>query len=223
MKNELNNCNAFTLAEVLITLGIIGVVVAITLPTLNTRIRNQELETEFKKAQSTLAQLNDYLVLDNGEFDESTFNRTRSFKATFEKRLKGTSCTQFAGMNCIDMSLNMSHYKTMTGNSAYERWFDDGQFTTSDGMLYMLNNSADIPLTVSVDINGQNKKPNRWGQDLFTFQFVKGKIIPMGDESSEYPYETNPDKCNLASDDMLNGISCATRAVSEKDYFKNLR
>ena len=37
---------AFTLAEVLITIGIIGVVAAITLPTVLTNVRNKELETE---------------------------------------------------------------------------------------------------------------------------------------------------------------------------------
>ena len=39
---------AFTLAEVLITLGIIGVVAAITLPTLTTKIKHKELETKFQ-------------------------------------------------------------------------------------------------------------------------------------------------------------------------------
>ena len=40
---------AFTLAEVLITLGIIGVVVAMTLPALINKTRNKELHTAFLK------------------------------------------------------------------------------------------------------------------------------------------------------------------------------
>ena len=40
--------NAFTLAEVLITLGIIGVVAAITIPGLATKIQRRQLETQVK-------------------------------------------------------------------------------------------------------------------------------------------------------------------------------
>ena len=45
---------AFTLAEVLITLGIIGVVSALTLPTLINDFRARSLETSFKKADAIL-------------------------------------------------------------------------------------------------------------------------------------------------------------------------
>lgn len=47
--------NAFTLAEVLITLAIIGVIAAMTIPTLLTSTRGKEYETGAKKAMSTLA------------------------------------------------------------------------------------------------------------------------------------------------------------------------
>ena len=45
----------FTLAEVLITLGIIGIVAALTLPVLNTKIRNKQLESSFKAAYSLVS------------------------------------------------------------------------------------------------------------------------------------------------------------------------
>ena len=44
---------AFTLAEVLITLGIIGVVAALTLPTVINNVHHKELETALKKQYST--------------------------------------------------------------------------------------------------------------------------------------------------------------------------
>lgn len=47
---------AFTLAEVLITLGIIGVVAAITIPGLITSYRAIVLESQFKEQYSRLAQ-----------------------------------------------------------------------------------------------------------------------------------------------------------------------
>lgn len=48
---------AFTLAEVLITLGIIGVVAALTMPSLINRTRNKELHTAFLKTYSELNQV----------------------------------------------------------------------------------------------------------------------------------------------------------------------
>lgn len=47
---------AFTLAEVLITLGIIGVVAAMTLPTLISNVNGVRNRTQFKKSLSTLNQ-----------------------------------------------------------------------------------------------------------------------------------------------------------------------
>lgn len=56
MRGYKNRNNGFTLAEVLITLGIIGVVVAMTIPTLISKYKHKEYETRFKKAYSMLAQ-----------------------------------------------------------------------------------------------------------------------------------------------------------------------
>ena len=53
----LSRLTAFTLAEVLITLGIIGVVAAMTLPTLINNAQNKQLEVAFKKSYSALSQI----------------------------------------------------------------------------------------------------------------------------------------------------------------------
>ncbi|MBQ8458562.1 type II secretion system protein, partial [bacterium] len=52
----MKNKKAFTLAEVLITLGVIGVVAAMTIPTLMTNIRAAQYRNKFKKTVSTLSQ-----------------------------------------------------------------------------------------------------------------------------------------------------------------------
>lgn len=46
---------AFTLAEVLITLGIIGIVAAMTMPALINKTQDKVLETQRKKAENSLA------------------------------------------------------------------------------------------------------------------------------------------------------------------------
>ncbi|MBQ8458975.1 type II secretion system protein [bacterium] len=53
---ELKKNDGFTLAEVLITLGIIGVVAAMTIPTLIANVQGQRVRSQFKKTLSTLNQ-----------------------------------------------------------------------------------------------------------------------------------------------------------------------
>ena len=75
----------FTLAEVLVTLGIIGVVAAVTMPTLMTKHRNKVYEGQFKVAHSLIAQAVDQLAQD--KFDVNTYycgaNRIDAKQNTF--------------------------------------------------------------------------------------------------------------------------------------------
>ena len=56
MRFFINDKKAFTLAEVLITLGIIGVVAAMTIPVLIANTRSSQYRSRFKKTVSTLSQ-----------------------------------------------------------------------------------------------------------------------------------------------------------------------
>lgn len=60
---------AFTLAEVLITLGIIGVVAALTIPTLMQKADEQATVSALKKTYSTLTQAYNLAVNDNSSPD----------------------------------------------------------------------------------------------------------------------------------------------------------
>jgi len=55
-KNDWQNKKGFTLAEVLITLVIIGVVVAMTIPNVINNSKKQEYSAKFKKFYSTMKQ-----------------------------------------------------------------------------------------------------------------------------------------------------------------------
>ena len=52
-----NKIKAFTLAETLIVIGMIGLIAAMTLPAVINNARNKELESRFKKSYSLLAQM----------------------------------------------------------------------------------------------------------------------------------------------------------------------
>ena len=65
---------AFTLAEVLITLGIIGVVAALTMPSLIEHHQKQVVETKLKSFYSIMNQAIQIAAIDEGGLDE--FNTT---------------------------------------------------------------------------------------------------------------------------------------------------
>lgn len=70
----MNKKRAFTLAEVLITLGIIGVVAALTMPSLIEHHQKQVVETKLKSFYSIMNQAIQIASIDEGGLDE--FNTT---------------------------------------------------------------------------------------------------------------------------------------------------
>lgn len=230
---------AFTLAEVLITLGIIGVVAAMTLPTLVQNNRNRELQTGLKKGYSTIAQALDMYQAQTGERlkpgDMANWEEMRDgFILKYFKVIKDCGRGYLNG-SCVlnngwGLEGNSENYKTFTGKTLNLHYFDDGQYILPDGALMLLEYSistgtGDLAVSdfyISIDVNGFNKKPNKLGHDLFTFQIDRnGKLLPMGAKGSKY-YNPNNGYCNPNSSNNINGIGCTNQALSNKDYFKRL-
>ena len=75
---------AFTLAEVLITLGIIGVVAALTLPNLITQYQKNATVQGLKVAYSLLSQAVQKSISENGEIDNWDYTlNTNAFNETY--------------------------------------------------------------------------------------------------------------------------------------------
>lgn len=229
----------FTLAEVLITLGIIGVVAAMTLPALVNQTKGKELETALKKAYSILQQ-----SLQQMQYDTGMIPNHANFGSEQGTTTAGTAGGTFIDYfrpyflshgncktrACLEQSytdeegnvkLETQKYKNYTNTANLSTGFlDDGQMILSDGMLILIENyTSDIMITV--DVNGLNQKPNRWGHDLFTFQIEEssGKLLPMGAPKTRYKANAY---CSATSTSQTNGIGCTYKALTEKDYFKNL-
>ena len=62
-----HKCTAFTLAEVLITLGIIGIVAALTIPVLYSKYQQKVTETRFERVYSDLTKAFNAGAIENGE------------------------------------------------------------------------------------------------------------------------------------------------------------
>ncbi len=228
---------AFTLAEVLITLGIIGIVAAMTLPTVINNSRNKQLEAGLKRSYSVISQALDMYQSETGEKITSENIGLHNLKPILMKYLKtaqdcGWGAT-LASKSCIPSKFYLPEEdKTRTDLRTYKTYngkaeilmasFDDGQFVLNDGSLVLLENPGGSTLFISVDVNGYNKNPNRLGQDLFMFQInKKGVLLPMGVSGTAY-YSATDAYCSPTSTDRMNGAGCTYKALTDKDYFKNL-
>jgi prepilin-type N-terminal cleavage/methylation domain-containing protein len=219
----------FTLAEVLITLGIIGIVAALTMPSLINNVRNKQYESGFKAAYSIMAQALTYLV---GQ-DLYTPGEICTTKNPGYEQYGRISCVDmlkeaFEGINALGSTYSKSkyftNYKTFSNDTFDTGVLNDGYFELKNGMFVYVETPGytTVPI-ISVDTNGA-KKPNRFGYDTFAFIIEKGKVYPLGSPMADYVgYKDLNTYCSPDSADTRNGFACAYRAFSENDYFKNLK
>jgi prepilin-type N-terminal cleavage/methylation domain-containing protein len=221
MKYELkaNTNYAFTLAEVLIALVVIGIVAAITVPVLLQKYQEQAIKSALKKNYSVLKSALDKYQVENGVrlLPSDTWGNYK-LKLSLMKYL---NVAKDCGIGYKDASIECIHndsdeekrskvYKTYNGKSEIDLGsFDDGQFVLSDGSLILVNVDVNGQF-VSVDVNGMNKKPNRLGKDLFMFQFTdKGELLPMGAKGTKWDY------CSDTLTNNRNGAGCTAKVLRD--------
>ena len=168
---------AFTLAEVLVTLGIIGVVSAMTVPSLMQNYQRQSYVTQLHKAYNELSQAlvryqNDKNAINLTEAGLSSETAAQNFLKDYFKVV--SECDTFT-TPCFAAT-----YKTMGGSTITDAYFQFNHktYVLANGIslrpLYSKIN--DKILNIIVDINGQ-KGPNILGRDLFMIIIYNNGII----------------------------------------------
>lgn len=204
---------AFTLAEVLITLGIIGVVAAMTMPSLIQNYQEKATVTKLKKCYSLVSQAYVSILNDEGGSDTLQAGDDLEMMEKFGKYLKyQKTCGRNKG--CFP---NVT-YKSVTGNG-YSKWeydtTDRSRAILTDGTLIMFNKSVItenenyIYAQIYVDINGF-KGPNQLGRDFFYFYINPEKIVPAGAKALE---EKNEDQKFTKNCIQQNGYACAAWVI----------
>ena len=173
MKHHLKSIKkGFTLAEVLITLGIIGVVAALTLPSLIQSYEKKVTATRLKKFYSTMLNVIKLSENDNGEMSTWDFPK-QAYDTSINKFFEKYYLPYMSGYDeCYSgscfTSLNYS-LTTLSGANAIGMTVVRYIVKTSDGMyLYFLPNTPGGYIWMFVDTNGP-KNPNKIGRDIFVF------------------------------------------------------
>lgn len=225
----LSQKRAFTLAEVLITLGIVGVIAALTLPALINNVRAVKLRSQFNKSYSEVQQA--FKMMADSESvspkDYRDSNTTKYFYKRFKKYFKSPiDCGAFSikfdtNLPCYPARNSASPYRVLYGYDEVNAMFlDDGQIGLMDGALLLFENPNADRLWIFIDVNGYNHQPNRWGMDLFTFEVTDDGLFPIGNANTSF--NDIDAYCDRTRRKSYNGITCAEKALKDPNYFKNL-
>lgn len=169
MKNR-----GFTLAEVLITLGIIGIVAAMTLPTVINKYKKVQTVSQLKKAYSTMLQSVEMSKVEYGDIQnwDWELNEMEFFEKYLGKNFKiSKKCVHTSGCWNPNGSFRLS-------GQLYENpnLISVTNLILADGTNVSLSKQDNSHIHITVDLNGFNK-PNTYGKDIFPFTMSKGVLI----------------------------------------------
>ena len=200
---------AFTLAEVLITLGVIGIVASMTLPSLIQKQQEKARVVALKKFYSVISQAYEFAVLEHGEPDVwgFSFNDSELLLSNLKSQMKfikfcknGDKCHPAAKIayrngnrinnNIFNPSNNTRYAAVLADGMIIGTWVQSPDCKASYGPGKHLSNVCGEYM---IDINGA-KNPNRYGDDIFIFNITKYGIVPVGAQIFDNVYEQNEDE-----------------------------
>lgn len=233
-----NQIKGFTLAEVLITLGIIGVVVAMTLPTLVQKNNEKSTVAKLKKVYSVMSIAHMQAVNDYGNI--ANWGLTTSAQNGSEDEDKIASSNYGINLYIDIMSKYLKTIKICKAENACETWdsynlagikYVSDTYTTrmvlADGTVigHIFINSPECTASwgrgkylqfcgsFKVDLNG-NRMPNTYGKDIFQFDITKSGIIPAGGFDANY---TSFEKQCINYSNAMGGIACTAWVIMNEN------
>lgn len=180
--------SAFTLAETLITLTIIGVVASIVMPSLVQNYQEAQMKVTWKKSFSDISNAFNLIKQDHGGdlgdyFDGVTTGNASPIVTDFANKLvvatKSSNCVLATNhnLNFCDYS---AYYLTQNGEQLNMNNIGHGNMSLNNGQLIIFRTWGHTYALIWVDVNGYKKGPNTLGKDLFGSVISKDKILPMG-------------------------------------------
>jgi prepilin-type N-terminal cleavage/methylation domain-containing protein len=220
--------SAFTLAEILITLLIIGVVASLVIPNIINDTQNAEYVTGLKKTYSDFSQAFKLLQVENGGSivpvfsDDTTTNygNGNALNAFLTKMNYSKNCR--TSMGCwydtqryylggtvanskLDTSWVNRYEKAILSNGAMVILGIDSTSCTDDRGSGPLDSS--VCGDIDIDVNGE-KGPNKIGRDYFSFWITQTGIYPKNTYNDGY-------SCSKTASTYTTCFGCSGKVLSE--------
>lgn len=225
----------FTLAEVIIVIGIVGIIAEITIPSLIAQTRKTEILSGLRKSYATLQTVKLKAESENGPYIGWGFQATTAGMLTI-----------FNNIIAPNLRISKNCGSSPTGCWAYGYNIDG----TTDGTYPLGYNSRTVyalladgsslaiydrstPTTfyemlIFVDLNGL-KRPNKWGIDRFIFyvetdHYSNNKLVPFGNDEVFSTAQADRDTCwNSANGDSAwwspgKGLTCSLTIIKYDNW-----
>jgi len=219
---------------VLITLAIIGVIAAITIPSLIANHKKTTLESQFAKSYKTLTHMANMAIAEHGSFENWDWKETFTEEEYDEFAKKYFTPYLNVAKFCPSDKSNgycfAEKYNTAFNLSSFSyipNEFKKPQVILADGssIIFGIHENCaertDYCVTIGVDVNGI-KKPNTVGRDVFSFNIYPqvNRFMPGGTYKAPYDsetgkfYERSPDEIReLCSEVKRSSWNCAARII----------
>lgn len=220
---------AFTLAEVLITIAIIGIVAAITIPALMNNTNDKELIAAFKKTYSTLSQVAQQVKNDSGG---SILGECSSAPSGGIYCIRDDFANYLSVAKKCDWASTEKPLSECQGTGNWLKYSASGTINNSSGTALLLNNGVTVIFQwysstctgtdgtcaqIMVDVNGF-KGPNQVGRDFYYMYLMPDGIKPAGYQGSFQASagQLSTYGCDLSLYPSGSGLTCAAKYLSEK-------
>ena len=227
--------SGFTLAEVLVTLAVIGVVAALTMPSLVGNYQKTKVGPSVRKFMTTIENANEHILGDESVAKISdAVSSSNEYMEMLSNYLSGSTVRQEGGtimtLNNLtvspkqyignttpdDMDMSAPIFNFNAGDSFAVSFLGSEQITANRGNAR--GSYKGMAATLYYDLNGFKIKPNRLGKDIFIIHVDNnGMTLPEGGSQlynaytnveAENPWNTSEDDlCN--EDKVSTGNSCA--------------
>lgn len=216
---------SFTLAEVLLTLGIIGIIASLTIPVLIKNVQDSEFKNKMRKEYSVVSEAYQLLAQENGnnfldvisgclDFDSTCFKENYKTKLSY---IKECAINNNVGI-CFPAKANVKWLNGDSVNSSAFLATNSAGIILKDGsslLFYLDSAGCKSNLSpnytnrcgyITLDVNGM-KPPNAWGRDIYVF-FVFSDAIRPSSIATVGSAVTSTDDCNFGAN---RGYTCASK------------
>lgn len=193
----MNKFLGFTLSEILITLGIIGVVASLTLPSLINAYKDKQYKVAYKKAYSDIQNAFQDSIFE-GELIRDKYSQPEAAKQELDIMKSNFKVIKDCGQlisNCWTKGDTIGGANMATSN--YPIDYQSSCFIDASGRCWCIYfNNENIFV---VDTNG-SKLPNRFGKDRWIFTFVNSN-------GNRATYATDYKRVDIFSKKDIYGVS----------------